>query len=184
MTLNPPQNGSFAAPLALSGTYNTNGGSAISQIQVDLTTTASAYPVNAYTATFTNNSWRYTIPAAGLTPGNYTAWATITNADGDIVPSAFSTTFNVIDNVPPVTTATPYIHTNSTYQATSASGTGVTGLYVINGGSGYTSYPNYVFFTGGGGSGSPVCASQHRKRRGDGHCDWQRRQRLRLLRPW
>ena len=112
VTVNPPQSGSFSMPLALSGTYNTNGGSAISQIQVDITTTASAYPVNAYTATFANNNWRYTIPANTLTPGTYTAWAMITNADGDIVPSALSTTFNVVDNAPPVTTATPYIHTS------------------------------------------------------------------------
>jgi hypothetical protein len=111
----PTLSGNFNAPITLAGTYSDIGGTSITQVQVVVTPLASAYPPTTYTATFSNGNWSYTIPANTLSAGKYVVYATATNAAGDVVASAPTSTFAVLDNAPPVTTASTYYKSGTRY---------------------------------------------------------------------
>jgi hypothetical protein len=116
--------GNFNAPITLAGTYSDNGGTSITQVQVAITSVASAYPTNVYTATFSGGTWSYTIPANTFSAGSYVVYAKITNSAGDIVASGPTSTFAVIDNAPPVTTSSTYYKSGTKYYSVSPQANG------------------------------------------------------------
>ena len=102
-------NANFNAPLTLMGTYNANGGAAVTTVQIELTPINSgAYPPTVYTAVLNNGNWSYTVPANTLASGPYSVFAIATN--GTEIVSSPQTTLSIVDNQPPVTTASTYTY--------------------------------------------------------------------------
>ena len=107
-------NANFNAPLALAGTYDANGGAAVTTVQVELTPMNSgAYPPTVYTAVLNSGNWSYTVPANTLASGPYSVFAIATN--GTETVSSPQTTLSIIDNTPPVTTAATYYKSGTRY---------------------------------------------------------------------
>ena len=150
-------NANFNAPLTLMGTYNANGGAAVTTVQIELTPINSgAYPPTVYTAVLNNGNWSYTVPANTLASGPYSVFAIATN--GTEIVSSPQTTLSIVDNQPPVTTASTYTYAH------------------FRSGYGYTSTPanSFGWFTSTGPYSSSIFFALERDRREHGQLGYRR----------
>ena len=131
VTVDTPSSGNLSSGVVITGTDSANGGSAISTVLVTVinpsggglyATDGSGSVVNRAATLNGNGTWSFNFNST--TAGKFEVFATTTDAAGNTVATPLSSTFQIIDNVPPVTTASTYYKSGTRYYAVSAQANG------------------------------------------------------------